>query len=81
MVSMRGYEVLWPINRLVQVLRYPRYVRESERSFKCMKCGNYVELSEAKVITRAQTIRDAIYLIKELKLPEELRGKIPHRGP
>jgi hypothetical protein len=46
----------------------------------CMKCGNYVELSEAKVITRAQTVRNVIYIVKELKLPEELRGKIPHRG-
>jgi hypothetical protein len=46
-----------------------------------MKCGSYVELSEAKIITRAQTIRDAVYIVKELKLPEELRGKIPHRGP
>ena len=45
-----------------------------------MKCGSYVELSEAKVIKRVQTIRDAIYIVKELKLPEELRGKIPHRG-
>jgi tRNA(Ile2) C34 agmatinyltransferase TiaS len=59
----------------------PRYVREGERGFKCMKCGSYVELSEAKVVKRVQTIRDAIYMVKELKLPEELRGKIPHRGP
>ena len=58
-----------------------RYVREGEKGFKCMKCGSYVELSEAKVIKRAQTIKDAIYMIKELKLPEELRGKIPHRRP
>lgn len=58
----------------------PRYVREGEKGFKCMKCGSYVVLSEAKVIKRVQTIRDAIYIVKELKLPEELRGKIPHRG-
>jgi hypothetical protein len=45
-----------------------------------MKCGNYVELGEAKVVKRVQTIRDAVYIVKELKLPEELRGKIPHRG-
>jgi len=56
-------------------------VREGERGFKCVKCGSYVELSEANVITRVQTIRDAIYIVKELKLPEELRGKVPHRGP
>jgi len=24
-----------------------RYVRESEKGFKCVKCDNYVELSEA----------------------------------
>ena len=68
---------------LIVLCRYcgtPRYVRESERSFKCVKCGRYVELSEAKVIKRAQTIRDAIYMVKELKLPEELKGKVPHRG-
>ena len=59
----------------------PRYVREGEKGFKCMKCGSYVELSEAKVIKRAQTIKDAVYIVKELKLPEELRGKVPHRGP
>jgi len=59
----------------------PRYVREGEKGFKCVKCNSYVELSEAKVVKRVQTIRDAIYIVKELKLPEELRGKIPHRGP
>jgi hypothetical protein len=64
----------------VQVLNTPRYVREGEKDFRCLKCGSYVELSEAKVITRAQTIKDAIYLVKELKLPEELKGKIPYRG-
>jgi len=36
---------------LCKILQTPRYVREGERGFKCMKCGNYVELSEAKVIT------------------------------
>jgi hypothetical protein len=56
-------------------------VRKGERGFKCVKCDNYVELSEAKVITRVQTIKDAVYIVKELKLPEELRGKIPRRGP
>ena len=69
---------------LIVVCRYcntPRYVREGKKGFKCMKCGNYVELSEAKVVKRAQTIKDAVYMVKELKLPEELRGKIPHRGP
>jgi tRNA(Ile2) C34 agmatinyltransferase TiaS len=69
---------------LIVLCRYcgtPRYVREGERGFKCVKCSNYVELGEAKVIKRAQTIRDAVYIVKELKLPEELRGKIPHRGP
>jgi hypothetical protein len=55
-------------------------VREGEKGFKCMKCDSYVELSEAKVVKRAQTIKDAVYMIKELKLPEELRGKIPQRG-
>jgi hypothetical protein len=46
-----------------------------------VKCGNYVELSEAKVVKRVQTIRDAIYIVKELKLPKELRGKVQHKGP
>jgi hypothetical protein len=46
----------------------------------CMKCGSYVELGEAKVTARVQTIKDAIYMIKELKLPEELKGKMLHRG-
>jgi tRNA(Ile2) C34 agmatinyltransferase TiaS len=67
---------------LIVVCKYcntPRYVG-GEKGFRCLKCGSYVELSEAKVITRAQTIKDAIYLVKELKLPEELKGKIPHRG-
>jgi hypothetical protein len=49
---------------------YERYARPSLRD----------ELSEAKVITRAQTVRNVIYIVKELKLPEELRGKILHRG-
>ena len=69
---------------LIVVCKYcntPRYVREGERGFKCVKCDSYVELSEAKVIAKAQTIKDAVYMVKELKLPEELRGKIPHRGP
>jgi hypothetical protein len=44
-----------------------------------LKCGNYVELSEAKVVKRAYSLTDAIYMVKELKLPEDLRGKIPHR--
>jgi transcription initiation factor IIE alpha subunit len=55
-------------------------VKEGEKGFKCLKCGSYVELSEAKVIKRVQTIRDAIYIVKELKLPEELRGKILRMG-
>jgi ribosomal protein L37AE/L43A len=60
---------------LIVLCRYcgtPRYVRESEKGFKCLKCGSYVELSEAKVAKRVKTIKDAIYMIKELKLPEEL---------
>jgi transcription initiation factor IIE alpha subunit len=55
-------------------------VREGEKGFKCLKCGSYVEFSKAKVVAKIQTIKDAIYVVKELKLPEELRGKIPHRG-
>ena len=69
---------------LIVVCKYcgtPRYVREGERGFKCLKCGNYVELSEAKVVKRAYSLTDAIYMVKELKLPEDLRGKIPHRRP
>jgi len=65
---------------LIVVCKYCN-IREGERGFKCVKCGSYVELSEAKVIAKAQTIKDAVYMVKELKLPEELRGKIPHRGP
>lgn len=45
-----------------------------------MKCDSYVELSEAKAVARVQTIKDATYMVKELKLPEELKGKIPRRG-
>lgn len=37
-----------------------------------MKCDNYVELSEAKVIKRVQTMRDAIYMVKELEEAEEM---------
>ena len=68
---------------LIVLCRYcgtPRYVREGEKGFKCLKCGSYVELGEAKVVKRAQTIKDAVYMVKELKLPEELRGKVPRRG-
>jgi hypothetical protein len=62
----------------IEPSRMPRRLVSLDET--CVKCGNYVELSEAKVITRVQTIKDAIYMIKELKLPEKLRGKIPHRG-
>jgi len=58
----------------------PRYVREGEKGFKCVKCGSYVELSEAEVIAKVQTIKDAVYMVKELELPE-VEGKILHRGP
>ena len=46
-----------------------------------MKCGNYVELSEAKVVKGAYSLTDAICMVKKLKLPEDLRGKVPHRRP
>jgi tRNA(Ile2) C34 agmatinyltransferase TiaS len=62
---------------LIVVCKYcntPRYVREGEKSFKCLKCGSYIELGEAKVAAKVQTIKDAIYVVKELKLPEELRN-------
>lgn len=82
-VYVRRESKLRALAYLIVLCRYrrtPRYVRESEKGFKCMKCGSYVELSEAKVVKRAQTIKDAIYMIKELKLLEELKEKIPHRG-
>jgi hypothetical protein len=40
------------------------------KGVSCVKCNSCVEFSEAKVIKRIQTNRDAIYIIKELKLPE-----------
>jgi ribosomal protein L37AE/L43A len=51
---------------LIVLCRYcgtPRYVRESEKGFKCVKCGSYVVLSKAQVIT---TRRSALKLLKEL---------------
>lgn|GEM_PF-6714253 len=54
----------------------PRYVKEGENGFKCMKCHKYMKLNEVRIIAKVESVKDAVYIVKELKLPEELRGKI-----
>jgi formylmethanofuran dehydrogenase subunit B len=54
----------------------PQYIKKDQRHRKCPRCDKQLDCNKHKAIAWAETINEAIEIVKELKTPAEMQQRI-----